>query len=177
MDKKTVFILSALLSAISSQAYSDGYSYLNAGMADFDGEETDQSLALGIGFDVMEHFAAELSFTNFGHVKDMKFNKTEIDLKAETFSLAAVGFWEFSEEVAAFGKLGLDIWEARTKIPTSNGVNTNTEESVSPYLSFGARYMFTETLAGTAEYQLHQFEIGDTDVSMNNFMMGIQLVY
>lgn len=178
MDRKTFFFLSALFSSLTSHAFADGYVYLATGIADFDGEETDNSLAMGLGFDVIDHLALELNITNFGSVKDMKFNNSTLDMKAETIALAAVGLWDITEEVTVYGKLGLDVWEARLTYPaTIYGVGTNTEEGVAPYLTFGARYKFTEKLGGMAEYQLHQFEIGDTDIDMSNFMMGIELYF
>ena len=177
MDKKTVLFLSALLSSLASHSFADGYAYLATGAADFGGEETDNSVAMGVGFDLIKYLALELNFTNFGSVTDMAFNDTEIDLKAETLSFAAVGLWDVTDDVTVFGKLGVDVWEARIAIPREHSVFSNTEEGVAPYLSFGARYKFTEQLGAMAEYQLHQFDISDTDVSMNNFMVGIELYF
>lgn len=177
MDKKIVLFLSALLSSLASHSFADGYAYLATGVADFDGEETDNSVAMGVGFDLIKHLAFELNFTNFGAVTDMAFNNTEIELKAETLSLAAVGLWDVADNVTVFGKLGVDVWEARITVPQEYSAYVNTEEGVAPYLSVGARYKFTEQLGAMAEYQLHQFDIGDTDVSMNNFMVGIELYF
>ena len=184
MKRNTTVILSTILisTALSSftvNTMADGYAYAATGVSDFDGEETDQSLALGAGLDITEHLAAELNFTNFGKVKGDFFNASNVDIKAETFSLAAVGSWPITEDLSVSGKLGLDIWETHLRVYNANGVfsYSNTEEGVSPYIAIGAHYQFDEQWGAMAEYQFHQFEIGSDDLDMGNFMIGVELYF
>ena len=182
MKRNTTVILSTIListalSSFSVNAMADGYAYAAIGVSDFDGEETDQSLALGAGFDIIDHLAAELNFTNFGKVKGDFFNASNVDIKAETFSLAAVGSWSITEDLSVSGKLGLDVWEAHLRAPNANGVYTNTDEGVSPFIAIGAHYQFDEQWGAMAEYQFHQFEIGSEDMDLGNFMIGIEMYF
>jgi opacity protein-like surface antigen len=146
----------------------------------------DTGFQLGAGYRFMEHFAAEISWQDFGDfdAKDRSsspidlYSQSESSVKAASASLLAQA--TLFNSLHLFARAGLDAWEAHNRISqqiyTSSLViarsSSDSDTGVDPYFGVGVRFSFSPQLSVQLEYQKHQLE---TEFSYDEYAEGTKL--
>lgn len=152
----------------------------------FGDSDQDTGFQFGGGYRFMEHFAAEISWQDFGDfaVKDRfsspidLHSQSESSVKAASASLLAQG--TLFDSLHLFARAGLDVWEAHGRISqqiyTSSiavaGSSSDSDNGVDPFFGVGVRYSFSPIFSVQIEYQKHQIK---TEFSYGEFAEDTKL--
>ena len=174
----TIALLGSLASG-SLIADELGYAQLGVGSSSYDGEESATAVSLSAAMFFNSWLGTELAFTNFGEVDEQPLpSNTDVTfkLKASTFSLSAVGKYNINDSMAFYGKAGIDVWEADVSF-YDNSRRSDTDEGAEPFFAFGLVYRFGDQLAVAGEYQFHSFDVLENTIDIEQFMVGLRLVF
>lgn len=161
----------------SSSVTADNLGYVQAGVGttSYDGEENATAVSVSSAMFIYNWLGVEIAFSDFGKVTNQPFRDEEIKLKANAFSLSAVGMYDINDSIMFYGKLGIDAWEA--DINFANNRRSDTDESTAPYFAIGLGYRFADNLGVAGEYQFHSIDVYDTNVDIEQFMLGLRLTF
>lgn len=170
-----IFSVVAWMASSSVTADNLGYVQAGVGSSSYDGEESATAVSVSSAMFINSWIGVELGFTDFGEVDDQPFNEQPIKLKANSFSLSALGMYNIDDDLMFYGKLGVDVWEA--DISFSNGQLSDTDEGSAPFYAIGLAYRFGKNLGVTGEYQFHSIDINDTTIDIEQFLLGLRLTF
>lgn len=175
ISRFAIFAIIGWMASSSVSADELGYVQVGVGSTSYDGEETSTAVSVSSAMFITSWLGAELAFTDFGKVENQPFNDQEIKLKANSYSLAAVGRYNINDAIVFYGKLGVDAWEA--DINFTNNRLSDTDEGTAPFYAIGLRYRFKDHWSVAGEYQFHSFDIYETNVDIEQFMLGFRVVF
>ncbi len=111
-----VTCLLSLTLLLSTNVFAEGLyanAFVGSSDADLQGFDKGTSFSIGGGYLVNPYFGVELSYIDFGDMKD------DIDpvwtLSSNALVAAAVGKFPVTPQFALYGKLGLFAWDAKLK--------------------------------------------------------------
>ena len=169
------FVLAALTCSSLTHA-GDFYIQGQVGVTEFEFDDDDDMFsAIALGWAGSKNFAMELAYHNYGEYFRTGTDDApvpEFKLTHEIYSvvLAGIGKMNITESFYLTGKIGVDFWgmdllTERTSGPTSEDVS-----GTDIFMGFGLIYdlstlsNFTDGVAISFEYQMHDFDKIDADV-------------
>lgn len=200
MKKQLLALLfsASALAAVPDKAAADMYAgiWLGQSTIDFDAEgviedtfginpsnydtsedDSDSFLSVGMGFQFSQNAAVEVAYNDFGeYAYTIRGGGSSVKATAEanSISVAAVGNYPLANSFGVIGKIGLEMWDAKGKLKGDCGAfcGSDDEDGTDIFFAFGASYDMTEAATARLEYQLHSFDLGDTDVDIDIFTVG-----
>lgn len=181
---KTQALLAATLlgALVPAAALADDGFYLAASIGsaelsdDFDGFDVDASstaFRITAGWRFSENLAVEGGYNNFGDFEqtfDIAGVPTDVSLKADGFTLGAVGTLPLTDRFSLFARAGAFFWDGDADI---NNVTQATPEDTNLYLGAGARFALSDRLALTADGS--RYDLDDTASTV--FSAGIDVSF
>lgn len=160
----------------SASAFAQGF-YLNASVGrsevdDIGGLSFDEGTAytLGAGYTIIDNFAVEASYIDFGEFDDGIFPNWTIS--GDAIMILAVAKVPVSKLFTLYGKLGFFTWDAKV---TEQGWGTlASDDDTDITWAAGALVNFTERVSVFGQYQVFDFDLEGESVDIDNASIGLQ---
>ncbi len=147
-----------------------GSAKLDEDFGDFAVDTSSTSFRLTAGWRFNDYFALEGGYHSFGKFEDQVDDDgvpVNVSLKADGFTLGAIGSIPLGEQFSLFGRAGAFFWDGDADI---NNVTQATPEDTNIFIGAGADYAFTEQFSVTGDWTRYELE----DVSSGVFSIGFQ---
>jgi OOP family OmpA-OmpF porin len=195
MNKQKLFLaLSAMLVVTSTQAADTGFyvggslgqsSANNFSGSDVDAEllstyaitaststdDSDMGWKLFAGYRFMKYLAVEGAYTDLGKftatstVTSPSAGVVNTSLKANTWTLSALGILPLGDGFSLFGRAGVSFWNTDVSATGSGGggggVSSASDNGTDWVYGLGAAYNFTDNLSVRGEWESYDFGGGD----------------
>ncbi len=144
--------------------FSLGQTGVDPDISDFD---EDTSYSLGFGFSFNRNFALEVSYIDFGDLKD------DIPpvwtLSGDAVTACVIGKIPLNPVAAVYGKLGFAAWDAELK---EAGFGTFfKDDGTDLTIGLGLLLHATDNVSAFVQYQMYEFD----DLDVDNVSAGIQI--
>jgi OOP family OmpA-OmpF porin len=177
---KTQSILAALLMATltPSLAFADkglfvagsvGSAELSESFDEFDVDADSTAYRLTVGWRFNDYLAIDGGYQNFGRFEqtfDDEGTPVNISLKADGFTLGAIGSLPINDRFSLFARAGGFFWDGDANI---NDVTSASPEEVNIYFGAGLRMALTEKLSATLDGS--RYDLDGTDSTV--FSLGL----
>ena len=168
MITKRVMVGCALLLAATS-ASADWYVSGSVGVSMPDDDILDNSLGVraGGGFMFNENLLIEADYNMLG-----AFDFADIDGSVDIsgFEFSGIGRLPLAEQFAAYGRLGLIVWNVDADI---GPLRSGSEDGSDVFFGAGIEYTMPDGFAITGEYNRYSLE----DLDLNTFNIGARLAF
>jgi len=165
-----VFALAVLTPSIASAdrglfvAASVGSAELSETFDGFDVDADSTAYRVSIGWRLNDYLAIDGGYQNFGRF-DQTFDDAgtpiDISLKADGFTLGAIGSLPLSDRFSLFARGGAFFWDGDAEI---NDVSAASPEETNFYYGAGARLALTEKLSVTADGSRYDLDGTDSTI-------------
>jgi OOP family OmpA-OmpF porin len=151
-------LLSAIPLTLSIQAVAlEPYFLASVGQAstDIEGDikDSDSYFSLGLGFDISDYMAAEISYKDFGKAADVV-DQERISADSSAFSIGLLGKLPINGSIDLYAQAGLDIWDAEIGNLDDNGTDL--------FFGIGGNYAISQQSQITAGFERHSFGFNDS---------------
>jgi len=130
---------------------------VGAGSGNFNYDDKDTAFKLYGGGMFNQNLGVELGYVNFGEI-----SRAGGDTKAQGVNLSLVAKAPIGERFDVFGKVGTTYGWTKTSSSALSGVPGGKENGFGLSYGLGASYYFTPQIAGTLEYESHDFKFAGT---------------
>ena len=133
----------------------------------FDGFDVDSNSTawrLNIGWRFNDYLSLEGGYQNFGRFEQQVAvggETVNLSLKADGFTLGAIGSLPLNERFALFVRAGAYFWDGDADI---NDVTEASPEETNIYLGLGARFAFNERLSATLDGSRYDLDGSDSSL-------------
>lgn len=160
----------------SANAFAQGF-YLNASVGrsevdDIGGLSFDEGTAytLGAGYSIIENFAVEASYIDFGEFDDGTYPNWIIS--GDAVMILAVAKVPVTKLFTIYGKLGFFSWDA--KVTEAGWGKLASDDGTDITWAAGAMVNFTERVSVFGQYQVFDFDLEGESVDVDNTSIGLQ---
>ena len=145
-------------------AASVGSAELSESFDGFDVDADSTAYRFSVGWRFNDYLAVDGGYQNFGRF-DQTFDNTgtpvDVSLKADGFTLGAIGSLPIGDRFSLFARAGAFFWDGDAEI---NDVSTASPEETNFYYGAGARLDITERLSVTVDGS--RYDLDGTDSSI-----------
>jgi len=132
-------------------AASVGSAELSETFDEFDVDSDSTAYRISVGWRLNDYFAVDGGYQNFGRF-DQTFDDAgtpvDLSLKADGFTLGAIGSLPINDRFSLFARAGAFFWDGDAEI---NDVSAASPEETNLYFGAGARLALTEQLSATVD--------------------------
>lgn len=118
-------------------------------------DDSDTAYKVFGGYQFMENFAVELTYADFGTVKEggVEFDQT-------TFAVAGVGILPIGPQASVFGKIGINSWDVDAQACAGGTCVSGSDSGTDPMYGVGFSYDFMMSTSVRVEYEWFEDDIG-----------------
>lgn len=173
MKTQSIFAAVTIAALIPSIAIADkglfvaasvGSAELSESFDGFDVDTDSTAYRFTVGWRFNDYLAIDGGYHNFGRF-DQTFDDAgtpiDVSLKADGFTLGAIGSLPISDRFSLFARAGAFFWDGDAKI---NNVSAATPEDTNFYFGAGVRLALTEKLSATVDGSRYDLDGTDSTV-------------
>jgi OOP family OmpA-OmpF porin len=165
-----VLVLAALTPSIASAdkglfvAASVGSAELSESFDNFDIDADSTAYRFTVGWRLNDYFAIDGGYQNFGRFEqtvDDAGTPVNVSLKADGFTLGAIGSLPIGDRFSLFARAGAFFWDGDAEI---NDVTAASPEETNFFFGVGARMALTERLSATVDGSRYDLDGTDSTI-------------